>query len=265
MVGYGYEDVINSAVINGLPDTILETPEDVNQSGALDTYGAGNLGDGFGVANGDPTLRISCNDAWKKRVSGARHALKLVNGSLGNLPTPGFTVGSENPVYVQGDYNANAGFGDPHAAAAIVADGVTFLSNNWGTGEASDFLTPRLDDRRPAPGIGWRWPQGRTSPGPTQAGLLMSMTGWMAELVTYCGDWKDGRSVRPLTTWVLSPVCFILNTQLESTSAALPLSWLRLLQITPSTRLSGSRPIASRDTSTAGHCGPGFSPAVLSN
>ena len=40
-------------------------------------------------------------------------------------------MGSENPVYVQGDYNANAGFGDPHSSAAIVADSVTFLSNNW--------------------------------------------------------------------------------------------------------------------------------------
>ncbi len=154
MVGYGYEDVINSAVINGLPDTILETPEDVNQSGALDTYGAGNLGDGFGVANGDPTLRISCNDAWKKRVSGARHALKLVNGSLGNLPTPGFTVGSENPVYVQGDYNANAGFGDPHAAAAIVADGVTFLSNNWGDWRSVRF--PNAPAGRPATSTWYR-------------------------------------------------------------------------------------------------------------
>ncbi len=56
-----------------------------------------------------------------------------MQGVLGNLPTPGFTVGSENPVHVQGNYNANAsGFGDPHAAAAIVADSVTLLSNNWG-------------------------------------------------------------------------------------------------------------------------------------
>ncbi len=132
MVGYGYEDLVNPANAAGAPNGTLDAAEDVNQNGVLDTYGAGNLGDGFGVANGDPTFRINCNDAWKKRVSGARHALKLVNGSLGNLPTPGFTVGSENPVYVQGDYNANAGFGDPHAAAAIIADSVTFLSNNWG-------------------------------------------------------------------------------------------------------------------------------------
>ena len=134
-VGYGYEDLINPAAAAGAPNGVLDAGEDVNQNGVLDTYGASNLGDGFGVANGDPTLRIPCTTgtpvARIERVSGARHALKLVNGTLGNLPTPGFTVGSENPVYVQGDYNANTGFGDPHAAAAIVADGVTFLSNNW--------------------------------------------------------------------------------------------------------------------------------------
>jgi len=131
MAGYGYEDLVNPADAAGAPNGSLDAAEDVNQNGVLDTYGAGNLGDGFGVLNGDPTRRINCNDAWKKRVSGARHALKLINGSLGNLPTPGFSVGSENPVYVQGNYNANAGFGDPHSSAAIIADSVTFLSNNW--------------------------------------------------------------------------------------------------------------------------------------
>jgi len=34
-----------------------------------------------------------------------RRALKLVNGGLGNIVAPGFTVVSENPVYVQGDWN----------------------------------------------------------------------------------------------------------------------------------------------------------------
>jgi len=141
MVGYGYEDLINPADAAGAPNGTLDAAEDVNQNGVLDTYGAGNLGDGFGVPNGDPTLRINCVDLARiHRVSGARHALKLVNGILGFLPTPGFTVGSENPVYVQGDYNANAGFGDPHAAAAIIADSVTFLSNNWGNWRS--FLYP---------------------------------------------------------------------------------------------------------------------------
>jgi hypothetical protein len=78
--------------------------------------------------------------------------LKLVDGSLGNVPlrtdagvatTPnkgGFTVASENPVYIQGDYNSdstdttwNATPTDKAgmAAAAVIADAVTVLSNNW--------------------------------------------------------------------------------------------------------------------------------------
>jgi hypothetical protein len=49
----------------------------------------------------------------------------------------GFTVASENPVYVQGDYNTNssdwAGGVDEtgHAAAAVIADAVTLLSAQW--------------------------------------------------------------------------------------------------------------------------------------
>ena len=98
--------------------------------------------------NGNPTLRVNCVNVGRiNRVSGARHALKLVNGLQGNLPTPGFTVGSENPVYVQGEYNANAGFGGPHAAAAIVADSVTFLSNSWA--DWTSFASPTNPFFRP--------------------------------------------------------------------------------------------------------------------
>ena len=61
-----------------------------------------------------------------------RRALKLVHGSLGSLPSQGLTVAAENPVYVEGDYNASTvGFADPHAAAAVIADAVTLLSSDW--------------------------------------------------------------------------------------------------------------------------------------
>ncbi len=211
----GFEDVVNSASANRVPDGALDplpfgkkiSPEDANLNGKLDNFGAQNLGLGFGyiptpaaipapatayppgggatvnakvnggnvyIANGTRmvcstagTTAISvAKNAW---VSGARHAVKLVDGSLGNLPTVpggvfpnssgGFTVGSENPVYVLGNYNSNcpvaggagcttiagattvdpswpAPFGPggadpPHAAAGIVADTVTLWSNNW--------------------------------------------------------------------------------------------------------------------------------------
>ena len=129
---YGYEDMINPSVASGAPNGSLDAPEDVNENGLLDTYGGGNLGGGFGVAEGDPTLRISCNTIGRKnRVRGARRALKLINGPKGKLPMPGFTVASENIVYIQGDYNGDSSFGDPHSAAAVIADAVSFLSKDW--------------------------------------------------------------------------------------------------------------------------------------
>jgi Tfp pilus assembly protein PilX len=144
---YGYEDIINPSDSAGNPDSLLDadSAEDVNQNVALDVYGRANLGDGFiQLAQGGDTSydvprtsRVSAQIARKNRVSGARHGLMLINGSLGNLPTKadgsgGFTVACENAVYVKGNYNAgNSGFGDPHAEASIIADAVVTLSNNW--------------------------------------------------------------------------------------------------------------------------------------
>jgi len=158
----GLEDVVNSTQPNAstAPDGVLEaatyyqySPEDVDQNGVLDNWGAANIGSGFGVntSNLNPYQTTACNTTGlTNMVTGARHALKLVAAGAdgaGNsyLPTRadnnqgGFTVASENPVYVQGNYNSSAGdpfWGGgsnttPHAAAAIIADAVTLLSNNW--------------------------------------------------------------------------------------------------------------------------------------
>ena len=130
----GLEDVVNSGSAVGTPNGALEplanytySPEDVDVNGLLDNWGAKNIGYGFGVnTNGmNPFLRIAgCNNAaftsgsgLANSVTGARHALKLVDGRLnvvGTSPLPvrldnqqgGFTVTSENPVYVHGDYNS---------------------------------------------------------------------------------------------------------------------------------------------------------------
>ena len=54
-------------------------------------------------------------------------AVRLVNGAqLPPLPSQGLTLVSENPVYVQGDYNTVG-----KRPAAIMADAITVLSNNW--------------------------------------------------------------------------------------------------------------------------------------
>ena len=148
---YGFEDTVNPPESDGSPDGLFHASEDVNQNGVLDTYGGANLGDGFAVSNNDPTIIIDCKNKGRlNRVSGARRGLKLINGALNgavtNVPTKpdgtgGFTVASENIVYVMGNYNADdAGFGDPHAAASVIADTASFLSKDW-------------EDWR-----SWRWP-----------------------------------------------------------------------------------------------------------
>ncbi|MBS1853503.1 MAG: hypothetical protein JST79_21605 [Acidobacteria bacterium] len=164
----GMEDVVNAANSAGNPDGSLDSipsgktlsPEDVNQNGLLDNYGPKNMGLGFynGTTNMNTSLsptasapnpystRISsCVVAGRKNwVSGARHVLRLVDGAIGNLPVRpdnskgGFSVASENPVYIWGDYNSNSsdtiwstGVDKAHSAAGIVADSVTVLSNAW--------------------------------------------------------------------------------------------------------------------------------------
>jgi hypothetical protein len=177
----GLEDSINTASAAGVPDGVLESkgsakfsPEDVNQNTLPDFFGTRNIGLGFynGAANVNagiiaannaylPRIVSSLNTARKNWVSGPRHAVKLVDGAFGNVPyrdfatqggTPespgGFTVASENPVYIQGDYNSNAA--DPtwaggvdllgHAAAAVIADAVVPLSNAWS--DLNSFANP---------------------------------------------------------------------------------------------------------------------------
>ncbi len=147
---YGFEDVINPGSAAGTPDGVLNAGEDVNQNNILDTYSANFLGLGFGVAQPGqlPNTPVSCvNVARPNWVSGPRRGVRLVNGALGNLPVRpdngqgGFTLASEQPAYVLGNYNATGGgFGDPHAAAAVIADTVTLLSNNWS--DTSSFTSP---------------------------------------------------------------------------------------------------------------------------
>lgn len=178
----GLEDVINAASAAGTPNGALEppvanSPEDDNQNGFLDNFGPANMGlgfwndsthnlnklintaanpDPFGTAAGSARIASCMLTARKNWVSGARHVLRLVDGSLGNVPlrtdaaatldSPGgFTVASENPVYILGDYNSSAAdsagwAGDTtafagdvagHAAAAVLSDAVTLLSNAW--------------------------------------------------------------------------------------------------------------------------------------
>jgi len=167
----GLEDIVNSASSTGVPNGALEgatyyiySPEDVNADNFIDNWGARYLGAGFGLAAPQANMsqayyipgttagiaNCATTGQWNV-VTGPRHALRLVDGGmtaggvsyLPHVIPPatgrGFTVASEEPVYVYGDYNS--GSGDPffpsagangttpHSAAAIIADSVTLLSN----------------------------------------------------------------------------------------------------------------------------------------
>ena len=148
--------MINEFSAAGTPNNALDSGEDVNANGQIDTWGKVNLGLGFGAGNsGDPTKAISClATARPNWVSGARHGVRLVDGSQGRVPTRfdnddgGFTLASENPAYILGDYNASGGFGDPHASTAVIADTVTLLSNNFS--DLTMWNHPTAPGSRPA-------------------------------------------------------------------------------------------------------------------
>ena len=181
---YGFEDLINPASTTGRPNALADAGEDTEApgdsgSGGLEVYGSNNLGLGFrmgpgagvainmsdlapasirGSAPTHPDLVFTrlttCDIGRGNWVSGARHGVRLVDGSAGDLPlranpdpsnVGGFTLASDNPAYVLGDYNASAAGYDstvnyPHASAAAIADTVTLLSNNWS--DLNSFASP---------------------------------------------------------------------------------------------------------------------------
>jgi hypothetical protein len=78
-----------------------------------------------------------------------QRAIELTNGT--QLPTNGLTIASQNPIYVQGDYNTGASppsdsgnTSQPTASnytwepASIIGDAVTILSRAWTNSESTN-------------------------------------------------------------------------------------------------------------------------------
>lgn len=190
---YGYEDFVNTG-LSGAPNGIHEAGEDVNGNGTLDTYGMTPMA-GAGVSPLDATATVT--GTVTNAVARAnppiffRRAVKLTNGGLGNLPVDGLTVTSENPVYVQGHYNANTGgFGDPHTSAAIIGDAVTLLSTAWNDWDSLDL------PHRPAPaaptyyrfGVATGTSLSYTKPGATP--ITFGTDGGVHNLMRLLEDWS---------------------------------------------------------------------------
>ncbi len=146
---YDMEDVF--------PNGLLDYNEDVNNNGVLDTD---YLNEATNYATSVPRGQAATADH-----SYYRRGIRLINGSV--LPgsydstnpgiTKGFTVASENGVYVLGNYNTTGATvsggtsvtpaesyfpkdASTHIPAAIVSDAVIVLSNAWK--DSNSFLNP---------------------------------------------------------------------------------------------------------------------------
>jgi hypothetical protein len=175
---FGYNDFVNdSNPASGCPNGAIDPAvlpggppqgEDIEGDGILRTYG-GVATIPANFVSGTPLLGVvgvgllnpNCGStAWPGVVYSHtqearenspvffRRALKLVDGATLNLGNScgavvcGLTVASENPVYIQGDYNAppDGSWSGPSVAAAVAADAVTLLSDNWN--DVNSFMYP---------------------------------------------------------------------------------------------------------------------------
>jgi hypothetical protein len=212
---YGFEDTINASSAAGTVDDVSDPDmgEDVDGNNLKDNWGAANVGTGFGVNTAaiprNPYQRVACmTRARKNQVTGARHGLRLVNGSYNggavNLPlnplasppaggtSGGFTVASENPVYILGDYNANGAWTDPHAAGSVIADAVTLLSNNWGVWDAGaagpPVIPPQNGDIR-----SFYYPTTQTSRNASETWFRLAIAAGKNKIFTQPGAWAAAR------------------------------------------------------------------------
>ena len=114
------------ATVAGTPNDPQRPGRDVNGNGVFDTYGdpvaathppgpCEQRGRGLRRASPrcltEPIRRQPASSMVATANSQVffRRALKIVNGGTDAVPAPGLTIASENPVYVQGNYNATDG------------------------------------------------------------------------------------------------------------------------------------------------------------
>src|SRR6202790_7499 len=136
-----------------------------------------------------------------------RRAVKLVNGSdlsgtgaCPGLVPCGLTIASENPVYVQGDYNCVAciaaapppnNFSAAHVATAVLGDSVTLLSNNWN--DANSFNGPYSMNTRVAVTSYYRTAimggKGVSFPQPAGTGNDFGTDGGLHNFLRYIENW----------------------------------------------------------------------------
>ncbi len=157
---YDFDGEFDMEDIFGNNNGTLEPGEDINGNGSLDLNYTQEAPKYIGTSNVnliEPDLAAVIDTKFYRR------GVRLINGSVppgvydSTTPanTKGFTLASENGVYVQGNYNATGvvSIGSPtpaddylphdtanHIPASVAGDAITILSNNWA--DARSFRYP---------------------------------------------------------------------------------------------------------------------------
>lgn len=155
---YDFDGEYDMEDIYGNNDGILQPGEDANKNGTLQ---ADYLNEAVRYRGTGSDISPDIAAVFDHKFY--RRGIRLINGTeipgIYDSTTPqntkGFTVASENGVYVLGNYNANgiSSVGNPtpssnylpqntslHIPASIAADAITILSNNWS--DARSFRFP---------------------------------------------------------------------------------------------------------------------------
>lgn len=222
---YGHEDSINPGAAAWAASGALEVGENFNESGVefpiddpltpetLQTYGATPSGvAGVVHANVVPNVgfdatqrpwtalpRLYTGRARMARPVLFRRALKVINGGLNQLPTSGIAITSENPVYIQGNFNATAAsvVAEPNVPASVIGDSITLLSNNFR--DTMTFQFPNDQTNRNATTTGYRFAMvtGKAIPFPKPgwAGVEWGSDGGVHNFMKMLEDWS-GQTLR---------------------------------------------------------------------
>jgi hypothetical protein len=235
---WGYNDFVNlSDAANGCPNGVMDQGEDLEGDGFLRQYGNAqntipNLFAGLTpltngvVIEADPTfctakgvnwpgaVYIHAQEARENPPVYFRRALKVVNGGTLNLgtscygispqPPCGLTIAAENPVYIQGDYNApNSGaWTGSSVASSVAADAVTLLSDNWN--DINSFVYPYDSSGRPGVQTAYRVAVigGKGIPFPQPAGAPedYGTDGGLHNFLRFLEDWSPPVTVAGVPT-----------------------------------------------------------------
>ena len=108
-------------------------------------------------------------------------AVRLVNG--GQLPSQGLTVATQNPAYIQGDYNTVGN----KVPAAVLADAITVLSNQWASNN-SDAKGALETSTRPA---SLTTINAAFALGPSAESTLGNSNGGLENSIRFLEDWTN--------------------------------------------------------------------------